>query len=623
MTVSVEVLTSIDQLDPAAYLALRRSCGPSAFYDPRFLAGVERSPLLPVEKTYYLVAHDGAVLVALMPAYVQSPSIVDPFGVLAQTTSLRFEPHARGLFSHVMHCYDSTIVGHCGAAVLVPMFERLAEVARAEGAQHFVMMNVAEGPLLKAARGLGLEVNYMFDRFQIALSGIRDFDALVAEGLPSHGRCEMRRQLRKFAASGARAVVETAPFRRLDELAELCHLTTKRRGTPQYLPAVPLAQLVASCGDMMRFVMVYAGERMLGGFICIDDAAVLHIWLAGITYEGLDFSPYTICFAEAYRYALARGKTHVEAGRLNAKIKERLGLSALPLHSILSPDLRAQRARRARPAERLRSARQPRLTGKSAARLSAHPPEVHSRDPGHVVLGEHLEAHATVKLDARGLVGLQIRREPVGVGPVGQGAQERAAEAKALVGRVDAQHEQVVVRLADVMPREVGVGLEEVHDAAPARSGAPPCMPEERRESMRVLAGGADQGRSCHLPVHPDTVGLLPAHCRRGEPVLHAGHDARPPGIGQVGEDGPVGRIVAKGPAEQRRCVRNVFQGERSDVVHVTLTRASTRRAHGKAPGRQDLHMLVASSGHGSHASPIPSLPRHQPALPCPSGGSG
>jgi hypothetical protein len=342
MTIAVQILTSIDQLGDAAYLGLRQSYAPSAFYDRRFLAGVERSPLLPVEKTFYLVAYDDSVPVAFMPAYVQDPSIVDPFGVLEQTTSVRFQPDARGLFSHVMHCYDSTIVGDCGAAVLTPLFDRLAELARAEGAQHFVLINVAEGPLLATARGLGLEVNYMFDRYHLALREIRDFDALVAQALPKDGRSEMRRQLRKFAASGARTAIETFPFRRLDELAELCHLTTKRKGTPQYLPAEPLARLVTSCGDMMRFVMAYAGERILGGFICIDDGPVFHIWLAGVTYEGVEFSPYTICVAEAYRYALALGKRRVEAGRLNAKIKRRLGLTPLPLHSIMSPDLRAR-----------------------------------------------------------------------------------------------------------------------------------------------------------------------------------------------------------------------------------------------------------------------------------------
>ena len=344
MTITVEVLSSVDQVDPTAFLALRRSCGASAFYDPRFLAGIERSPLLPVEKTYYLAAYDGPSLVAFMPVYLQSPSVVDPFGVLGTTTSIRFEANARGLFSHVMHCYDSTILGDGGALVLTPLFERLAELGRAEGAQHFVIMNVAEGPLLTVARGLGFEVSYMFDRFYLELSGIRDFDALVAQALPGDGRHEMRRQLRKFATSGARAAVEAPPFTRLEELTELCHLTTKRRGTPQYLPAVPLARLVESCGDMIRFVVVYAPDpngidRIVGGVICIDDGPVLHVWLGGMTYDGLDFSPYTICIAEAYRYALAQGKRRIEVGRLNAKIKHRLGLSPLPLHAIASPDL--------------------------------------------------------------------------------------------------------------------------------------------------------------------------------------------------------------------------------------------------------------------------------------------
>jgi hypothetical protein len=339
MTIAVEVLTSIEQLDAAAYLALRRSYAASPFYDPRFLAGVERSPLLPVEKTFYLAAYDGHELVAFMPAYVQSPSVVDPFDVLRQTTSARFEAGARCLFSHVMHCYDTTVIGDGARPVLSPLFERLAALAKAEGTQHFVLMNVAEGPLLAGARHLGLEVNYMFDRFYLDLSRFGDFDALVT-AFPKDGRHEMTRQLRKFAVSGARAAVEEAPFARIDELAQLCYLTTKRRGTPQYLPPVPLAALVAACGDMLRLVMVYdRDDRIVGGFICIDDGPTFHVWLGGMTYDGLDFSPYTIGMAAAYRHALAKGKRRIEAGRLNAKIKQRLGLSPMPLHSIVSPEL--------------------------------------------------------------------------------------------------------------------------------------------------------------------------------------------------------------------------------------------------------------------------------------------
>jgi hypothetical protein len=342
MSIAVEVLTSIDQLDETATLALRRSCAASAFYDPRLLAGFERSPLLPVEKTFYLAAYEGPALVAFMPAYLQSPSVVDPFEVLRQTTSTRFEAGARGLFSHVMHCYDTTIVGDGGARVLAPLFERLASLAAAEGAQHFVLMNVAEGPLLATARELGLEVSYMFDRYYLDLAEVADFDALVA-ALPKDGRHEMRRQLRKFEGSGARIVVEPAPFARLDELARLCHRTTARRGTPQYLPPEPLARMVSACGDLIRFVVVYdRDDRIVAGIICIDDGPIFHVWLGGMTYDGVDFSPYTLAIAAAYRHALAQGKRRIEAGRLNTKIKHRLGLSPMPLHSIVSPDLRAR-----------------------------------------------------------------------------------------------------------------------------------------------------------------------------------------------------------------------------------------------------------------------------------------
>ena len=338
MTIAVEVLTSIDQLDAAAYRALRRSCAASAFYDPRVLAAFERAPLLPVEKTFYLAAYEGPALVGFMPAYLQSPAVVDPFDVLRQTTSTRFEAGARGLFSHVMHCYDTTVIGNGGAPVLAPLFERLAALAQAEGAQHFVIMNVAEGPLLAEARGLGLEVSYMFDRYSPRPVGDPRLRC-ARRGLAPGGSA-------RDAPPAAQVRRERRPRGRGDALRSpgstswrsSAHRTTARRGTPQYLPPAPLASLLSSCGDMLRFVVIYdLNDRMVAGFICIDDGPTFHMWLGGMIYEGLDFSPYTVAFAASYRYALAQGKQRIEAGRLNAKIKHRLGLSPMPLHAIVSP----------------------------------------------------------------------------------------------------------------------------------------------------------------------------------------------------------------------------------------------------------------------------------------------
>ena len=70
---------------------------------------------------------------------------------------------------------------------------------------------------------------------------------------------------------------------------------------------------------MIRLVVVYDHDRIVGGVICIDDGPVLHVWLGGMAYDGIDFSPYTVCVAEAYRYALAQGKRRPRAGRLNTQ----------------------------------------------------------------------------------------------------------------------------------------------------------------------------------------------------------------------------------------------------------------------------------------------------------------
>ena len=89
MTIATDILTRIEDVDADAYLALRSACNASAFYDPRLLGAVERSPLLPADKAFYLIAYDGPRLAGFVPLYLQSPAVVDPFGVLAQNTSAR------------------------------------------------------------------------------------------------------------------------------------------------------------------------------------------------------------------------------------------------------------------------------------------------------------------------------------------------------------------------------------------------------------------------------------------------------------------------------------------------------------------------------------------------------
>lgn len=335
--ITMDVLASIDEIDGAAYDALHRDCGAPAFYDRRFLQAAERTPLLPYARCWYLVARNGDRLLGVLPTYLQSAQVVDPFGLLAKSTSIRFRPQEMGLFSHVMHCSDTKILAR---EPIMPVYHalvaRLAQLAAEVDVAHFAIMNVSDPRVLAIADMLGLEVSHMVDRYWIDLSPVTDLEDLIDRHLPKDGRYEMRRQLRKFEQSDARLVFEEPPFDNLQEFGTLCHDTTARNGTPDYLPAAALARFVEICGGLARLVSVYSGSQRLGTCVLLLERDVLHYWLCGMTYTPGEFSPYTVTFAEVYRYALQNGYRRVEAGRLNVRVKERLGLRPLALHAIVN-----------------------------------------------------------------------------------------------------------------------------------------------------------------------------------------------------------------------------------------------------------------------------------------------
>lgn len=334
---SAEVATSIDALPADAYDKLLTRCGAPAYYDRRFLRAVERYPLLPCHRTRYIVVRRGADLLAAMPVYLQPVHIADPFGLLATTTSATFSPNHTGLFSHVMHCCDTRILADPPAVELYrAVFEKLASLAKDDGTAHFALVNVADPDLIAAARSLDLEVNHMVDRFAIDLSPIPDFESLIAAHMPNDGRHEIRRQSRLYAASNDRIVIETPPFPNLEEVGRLCHETTARRGTPAYLPAAALSHFVAECGDLVRLISIYSGDRRISAAILLIDRGTVHFWLAGMTYTPGTFSPYTMTLKALFDYAFAHGCQRIECGRLNANIKRRFGFSPVALHSIIN-----------------------------------------------------------------------------------------------------------------------------------------------------------------------------------------------------------------------------------------------------------------------------------------------
>ncbi|MCP1107562.1 GNAT family N-acetyltransferase [Serratia nevei] len=340
MDITINIYSSLNQVSQEEYHRLHSHRKGTVFYDWRFLLAAETSPLLAVKKTYYLAAYSHGRLLALLPVYLQDLAVVDPFKRLAEHADIYDQGNDTGLFSHIMHCYDSMIPSRQASIELhAALFNRLRELAEEEGARYFGLLNVRDPDLRQHADALGLNVNFMLDRWYIDLTEFDDFEHFV-EKLPADGRREMRRQLRKFDPNRCTLSMLAPPFdQRLEQLTDLCHQTTARLGTPQYFPAEPLSRFSRLCGDLIRLSLVEQQGQLVGGVICFEQEETLHIWSAGMRYDLVEFSPYTLAFAQAYRYAFENGFTRVEGGRLNEKIKTRLGFRPEPLYAITSDRL--------------------------------------------------------------------------------------------------------------------------------------------------------------------------------------------------------------------------------------------------------------------------------------------
>lgn len=346
MKFRVEITDALERIAPSDYQAFYAESQASLFYDPRFLLAAERSPLLPALCSYYLCVFQDRRMVAFLPVYLQQISTVDPLGVLRRSAGLLDDGRDLGLFSHIMHCFESTVPSiDASADVYRLLFDALAELAVRTGARYYGILNVRDAALLANAKDCGLHVNYMVDSFHLNAADFQDFDDLVAR-LPSEGRWEMNRQLRKFAASGTQAHVRMPPFGgELEQLAAMCQKTTAKHGTPQYFPKEELVRFCQLCGDLVRLCVIEQEGTLISGLICFEKDGVFYLWSAGMAYDLTDFSPYTISFATCYRYALERHCHRIEGGRLNVRIKTRLGLHPCELFAITSADLANTRRR--------------------------------------------------------------------------------------------------------------------------------------------------------------------------------------------------------------------------------------------------------------------------------------
>ncbi|MFB4361293.1 GNAT family N-acetyltransferase [Pantoea sp. BS_8] len=319
---------------PEAYERLWEENGSPAFYHPRFIASAEQFPLLPIAGACYLSAWQDDRLCAFLVAWQQMQP--DPFGTLAQSTGIVFTPPEGGLLGHIAHCYDTRILllpgAHAAAAALL---EQLADIARAAHLPGCGLLNLPDETSLKeVVRAAGYKTAFMHHRFAINLRGFSDFDEYVNH-LPRDGRHEMRRQLRKFAASSGTIQVLPGEEADLSSAVALAQRTSAKNGTPDYYPHSVFEKFLTACGDLISVVQVKYEGKLVSAIICLNEPGCLHLWAGGADYAHTAWSPYSIMVAAGVQHALHQGLSRVEVGRTNPRIKARLGCQPLSLYSAL------------------------------------------------------------------------------------------------------------------------------------------------------------------------------------------------------------------------------------------------------------------------------------------------
>ena len=334
MSIQVDIISDYYQLPLTEIVGLNNAANASFFYDVRFLKAAHYSPLLPTLKTYYFLAYQSARLVGFTVAYLQrSP---DPFGSLACATGLDFNDGLVCL-GHVMHSYESEIVISTKQAGVIrgEIFKSIKSLGVLLGAKYVGLINIADDKLLAAGILEGYTSSFMWDRYYMDIALVDTVQDYIA-GLPADGRREMNRQQRKLQGSHHQVRVQSLPVENLTQIAELVCSTSARHGTPDYYPPTAFKRFVETCAGLVRIINVQEHDQVIGVMVCFVHGKTLHIWAAGMSYDKTDFSPYSVCMLEAFRYAKYAGLDTIEIGRTNHKIKTRMGFKAKKLFSLIA-----------------------------------------------------------------------------------------------------------------------------------------------------------------------------------------------------------------------------------------------------------------------------------------------
>lgn len=337
----IDVHDSISALDREEWNRVVRESDATVFYDFDILAAYEAAPLEPDSAHAYLTVRQkgSGKLVGVLPAYVQDP--MNAFFHLPEGDPTAELGGTRGLVTHFWHCYDSSlplspeVEGEDRRQALVEVCGVLAGVARDHGACGYGFLDMAASrPEAAWLAELGFNVRPLTERFVLDLTGVSTLEDHL-KSLSMNQRRELRRQPQWAAAEGVTVETRLPPLTEIEEIVAICRRTAARYKGEDYYPEEPFRTFLRQAGDTVRAVMIHAQGTLVGTGVCFLHNDRFHAWAGGMRYDLCRASPYVLVFREILRYAIEIGVRRVEGGRANARFKQRLGFSPVPLVTAL------------------------------------------------------------------------------------------------------------------------------------------------------------------------------------------------------------------------------------------------------------------------------------------------
>lgn len=339
LNIQVAVYNRLDDINYSSYYKFYKNIKASIFYSWEFLLAVEKFPLLPTVKVFYIVATNGDELVGFLPLYLQRN--IDPFNVLSKSTGYLFTKDTCGLFSHIMHVSDSKILTldtFQDNLIVDKILVCMKDIQLNEKIECCGILNIEINCLnytVDIFNKHDFKINLMWSRYKTDVSKYRKLSEII-HNLPRSGRQEVNRQIRKYNLT--ESSVEWKSIREMDlnVVVDLIYDTTDKYGTGAYYPKEMMFKFLTNCDKIAKIIEIKCCNHVVGVGVVFLDNDTLHFWALGVNYTIPNYSPYTILYVHLYKYAISNNYNTIEVGRTTQSIKERLGFSAIPLQSIIN-----------------------------------------------------------------------------------------------------------------------------------------------------------------------------------------------------------------------------------------------------------------------------------------------